>query len=131
MDRRAAVVYVLLSTEARIAGCYTLSSDSMDAADVPEGLIKQLDLPRYDRIGVTLLGRLARALAWKGQGLGELLLVDALKRAHAMSKHIASAGVVVDAKNDTAHRFYRDFGFIPFPDSEKRLFLPMATIEQM
>jgi predicted GNAT family N-acyltransferase len=130
MDRRAAAVYVLIS-ENKLAGYYTLSADSMDAADIPEDLIRQLNLPRYDRIGVTLLGRLARDQAYKGQRLGELLLVDALKRALEMSTHIASAGVVVDAISDKAHKFYRDFGFIPFPDSPKRLFLAMATIGQM
>jgi hypothetical protein len=47
-----------------------------------------------------------------------------------MSRNIASAAVVVDAKDEKAHQFYVDFGFIPFPDSKKRLFLPMGTIEK-
>ena len=63
--------------------------------------------------------------------MGELLLVDALRRALEMSSEIASAAVVVDAKDDNAHKFYQDFGFIPFPDSKKRLFLPMLTIEKL
>ena len=38
---------------------------------------------------------------------------------------------VVDAKDEKAHQFYVDFGFIPFPDSKKkRLLLPMARIEK-
>ena len=49
-----------------------------------------------------------------------------------MSRDIASAAVVVDAKDEKAHQFYVEFRFIPFPDSQKkRLFLPMATIEKM
>jgi hypothetical protein len=63
--------------------------------------------------------------------VGELLLVDALKRSLVMSRQIASAAVVVEAKDEKAHRFYRDFGFIPFPESHKRLFLPMATVERL
>ena len=94
-------------------------------------MVKQLNLPRYDRIGATLLGRLARDLTYKGQGVGELLLVDALRRALEMSRQIASAAVIVDAKDDKAHKFYLVFGFIPFPDSKKRLFLPMVTIEEL
>jgi len=90
-----------------------------------------LNLPRYDRMGASLLGRLARDLAYKGQGVGELLLVDALKRSLAMSRQIASAAVVVDAKDEKARKFYQDFGFTPFPESKKRLFLPMITIEQI
>ena len=122
---------MLKSDSGRLAGYYTLTQDNIDAEDIPPESIKQLNLPRYERIGATLLGRLARDLTFKGQGVGELLLVDALKRALEMSRHIASAAVVVDAKDDKAHQFYRDFGFIPFPDSKKRLFLPMVTIQKL
>ena len=48
-----------------------------------------------------------------------------------MSKYIASAGVVMDAKEEKAQGFYRKFGFIAFPESVKRLFLPMQTVEQL
>lgn len=114
-----------------MAGFYTLTQDNIDSEDIPPALIQRLNLPRYERIGATLLGRLARDLTFKGQGVGELLLLDALKRALEMSRLIASAAVVVDAKNEKAHQFYRQFGFIPFPDSANRLFLPMATVEQL
>jgi hypothetical protein len=48
-----------------------------------------------------------------------------------MSRKIASVAVVVDAKDDKAHLFYTEFGFIAFPETVKRLFLPMQTIEQL
>ncbi len=99
--------------------------------DLPPELIKQLNLPRYKRIGASLLGRLARDLSYRGKGVGELLLVDALKRSLVMSRQIASAAVIVDAKDEKVQRFYRDFGFIPFPESQKRLFLAMATIQRL
>jgi predicted GNAT family N-acyltransferase len=120
-----------MSEDGRLVGYCTLTQDSIDAEDIPLELIKQLNLPRYDRIGATLIGRLARDLTRRGQGVGELLLLDALKRALAMSRDIASAAVVVDAKDNKAHRFYQDFGFISFPNSKKRLFLPMVTIERL
>jgi hypothetical protein len=72
-------VCVLLA-EDRLAGDYTLSADNIDARDLPEGLVTQLNLPRYPYIGATLIGRLARDLLYKGQGVGKLLLVDALKK---------------------------------------------------
>ena len=126
--KRAAAPYVLRSTDGRIAGYYTLSSDNIRVDDIPAELVKQLSLPRYPVIGATLIGRLARDLSFRGQGIGELLLVDALKRALELSKQIASAAVVVDAKDAKAHDFYRDFGFIGFPETVNRLFLPMRTI---
>ena len=123
--------YVLVSADNRIAGYYTLSSDNIHVDDIPAELVKQLNLPRYPVIGATLIGRLARDLAFRGQGIGELLLADALKRALGMSKNIASAAVVVDAKDEQAHCFYSEFGFIAFPETVSRLFMPMETIEKL
>ncbi len=122
---------MLTSEDDGLAGFYTLTQDNIASEDLPPELIKRLNLPRYERIGASLLGRLARDLAYKGKGVGELLLVDALKRSLAMSRQIASAAVVVDAKDEKAHKFYQNFGFIPFPESQKWLFLPMITIEQI
>jgi predicted GNAT family N-acyltransferase len=132
--KRTAAPYVLISGDNRIAGYYTLSSDNMRVDDIPVDLIKQLDLPRYPVVGATLIGRLARDLAFRGQGVGELLLIDALNRALKTSEHIASAAVVVDAKDAkdaNAYRFYSEFGFIAFPETANRLFLPMKTIEEL
>ncbi len=98
-------------------------------------MVKQLRLPHYRTIGATLIGRLARDLSYKGQGLGELLLSDALKLAwymsHAAERPIASWAVTVDAKDDKAKRFYEAFGFTPFEDTPQRLYMPMKTIEQL
>jgi len=93
--------------------------------------VTKLKLPRYDYVGATLIGRLARDLSFKGQGIGELLLVDALKTALSMVKRIASVAVVVDAIDEKAHAFYSEFGFTPFPESKKRLFMPMKTIKEL
>ena len=105
----------------------------MRSDDIPPELMKQLRNPRYKVIGATLLGRLARDVAFKGQGLGELLLLDALKRALYGSRTIAaSVGVIVDAKDEKAQRFYNEYGFFaPFPDTPRRLFLRMETIEAL
>lgn len=122
---------MLTSEDDRLAGFYTLTQDNIASEDLPPELIKQLNLPRYEQIGASLLGRLARDLTYKGKGIGELLLIDALKRSLVMSRQIASAAVIVDAKDEKAHKFYQDFGFIPFRESQKRLFLPMVTIERL
>lgn len=114
----------------RIAGYYTLSSYGIRSDDIPQEQVKQLHLPRYRVIGATLLGRLARDLTFKGQGIGQILLLDAMKRTLDGSRTIAaSTGLVVDAKNDKAVRFYSEYGFFaPFPDTYRRLFMRMETI---
>jgi ribosomal protein S18 acetylase RimI-like enzyme len=57
--------------------------------------------------------------------------MDALRRALAASREVASVAVVVDAKDDNAVSFYRRYGFVSFPDQPRRLFLPMTVIEQL
>ncbi|MGA3080045.1 MAG: GNAT family N-acetyltransferase [Terracidiphilus sp.] len=129
MEKRAAVVYVASVEAPSIAGYYTLSQFSVELAHLPETVAKRL--ARYPIVSATLLGRLAVSNALKGQRLGETLLFDALRRSLAQSEYIASAGVVVDAKDDQAARFYQRYGFQPILDTDRRLFLHMKAIQQM
>lgn len=131
--KRLAVTYVLVpaGNRSRIAGYYTLCADSIPTDNLPDDLIKQLRLPHYDRIPATLIARMARDVSYKGQGVGELLLANALKLAWEASQRIASWAVTVDAKNERARHFYVDFGFIPFIETERRLYLPMRTVGEL
>jgi GNAT superfamily N-acetyltransferase len=126
------VTYVLVPAEdrSRIAGYYTVSSDVIPIDDLPPELVRKLRLPNYDTIPATLIGRLARDVSYKGKGIGELLLSNALQLAWRASQKIASWAVTVDSKDEKASRFYLAFGFIPFADTHRRLYLPMRTIEQ-
>jgi GNAT superfamily N-acetyltransferase len=78
-----------------------------------------------------LIGRLARDLHFRGRGLGELLLSDALRRCHRLSTELGAIGVVVEAIDETARTFSERCGFTRFPEQEFRLILPMATIPQV
>lgn len=108
-----------------VAGFYTLSSYAIDVGHLPDGVRKSL--PRYPLIPAALIGRLAIDLKFQGRGLGQFLLIDALSRVIDASGDLAIYSVVVDAKDDAAVSFYRRYGFIPFPSSASRLFLPIAT----
>jgi hypothetical protein len=44
---------------------------------------------------------------------------------------VASAVVIVDAKDDSAAAFHKRYGFIELPKTPKRLFLPMATVGKL
>jgi predicted N-acetyltransferase YhbS len=77
---------------------------------------------------VVLLGRLAVAKSHQGQGLGSTLLADALQRIVQASQVMAVYAVIVDALNDRATAFYKQFGFIPLPSQPLKLFLPMDSV---
>jgi len=112
-----------------VIGYYSLSATSILLDDLPEKTAKKL--PGYPDVPATLLGRLAVDMHYKGRGYGEVLLVDALRRAFQASTEVASFAVVVDSKDDRARLFYEHFGFIAFPDHELRMFLPMQTIARL
>jgi len=112
-----------------VAGYYTLSATSVDLRALPAQITKRM--PRYPTVPTTLLGRLARDLRYRGRGIGQLLLTNALRRSYDTSQQVASVGVVVDAIDDGARAFYEDYGFNRFPDQEHRLILPMRTIKQL
>lgn len=126
IKRRVNKVFVASVAEAtqQVIGYYSLSAGSLDANDLPEGLRKKL--PRYP-VPVVLLGRLAVAKPHQGQGLGSILLADALQRIVQASQVMAVYAVVVDALNNRAAEYYQQFGFIPLPSQPLKLFLPMDT----
>ncbi len=129
VTKRVAAVFVLGPNSRTIAGFYTLSQYSIDLDTIPQDTARAL--PQYPIVPTTLMGRFAVNTVFRGQGLGELLLMDALHRSLTLSRQVASAAVIVDAKDDQAMRFYRKYGFLELPNFKGRLFLPMATIEQL
>lgn len=127
IKKNLAAVFILNPVGKKIAGYYTLSSYTVKLDRIPEGIAKKLT--RMQEIPATLLGRLGRSMEFRGRGIGELLLVDALKKAFENSAQIASWAVIVDAKDEGAVEFYKRYEFIPFPSKPNRLFLPMNAIQ--
>lgn len=125
-----AASFVLVDRSAdRIAGYYTLSALSISAGDLPPQIKQKLKLPKYPVLPATLLGQLAVDRNYRSRGLGELLLMDALRR--AWRSEIASMAVIVDAKDESARSFYERYQFIQFSNYPHRLFLPMAAIAKL
>jgi GNAT superfamily N-acetyltransferase len=127
--KHVAVCFVLTPDGKTVAGYYTLSQYAVDLVELPAETAQKL--PKYPEVPATLLGRLAVSEKFSGQGLGEFLLMDALYRCLQQSKHVASAAVLVDAKDESARRFYEYFEFVALPSIANRLFLPMRTIDQL
>lgn len=128
--KRIAAPFMLTAAgDTRIIGYYILSAIGILLDDLPSDIVRKL--PRYPAVRATLLGRLAVDSRYRGLGLGELLLMDALHRGLAHSGEIASFAVVVAAIDEEAERFYARYEFQPFPDKAGRLFLPMRKISQL
>lgn len=122
--RNVARVFVAIDDQGGIVGFYSLSSFTLTIADLPPDYAKRL--PRYDAIPAALIGRLARDEKVRGEGIGELLLADAVRRVIGAARSLAVFAIVVEATDENAAAFYRDFGFMPFPNRPLRLFMPAS-----
>ena len=128
MQERVSACFVLAaeSDPGRIVGYYTLSQTSVVVQQLPEMLTKKL--PRYPQLGATLIGRLARDLAWKGKDVGRFLLIDALRRCIRHSAEVGAVVVVTDPKDHRARAFYERHGFWAL--DERRMFIPMSELSE-
>lgn len=111
---------------AQIVGYYSLTVAEIDTEKLPKDVAKKL--PR--RMPLVLIGRLANSLTMRGQGIGALLLVDALRRIVEVSNNVGVTLILVDAKDEAAASFYRHFGFVPLLDTPHRLALSVATAQR-
>ncbi|KMO42061.1 acetyltransferase [Methylobacterium variabile] len=107
----------------RVAGFYTLSSSNVPLKDVPAELAKKL--PRYPTVPAVLIGWMGRDQAFRGTGIGEALLFDAIRT--VATAPIGTHAIFADAIDERAAAFYAAFGFMPLLEQPLRLFLPVAT----
>ncbi|WP_245644074.1 GNAT family N-acetyltransferase [Paraburkholderia oxyphila] len=113
-----------LSVESRaIIGYYALAATSVQTDGMPGGRLP-------GNVSAVLLARLAVDVQYKGRGLGEYLLAHALDIVLTTAEAVGVQCVVVDALDETAAGFYAKYGFAPFTNVPRRLFLPVATIRQ-
>jgi GNAT superfamily N-acetyltransferase len=126
--RNVARVFVAIDDQGGIVGFYSLSSFTPTIADLPLDYAKRL--PRYDAIPAALIGRLARDEKVRGEGIGELLLADAVRRVIGAARSLAVFAIVVEATDEKAAAFYRDFGFMAFPNRPLRLFMPASEVAE-
>ncbi len=120
--RRVTNCFVAVDTDGAVAGYYTFAATGLPMTELPADVTKRL--PRYPLLPAGLIGRLAVATQFAGQGLGAALIVDAVKR--AMRADPAVFAIIVDAKDDAARRFYAHHGFCAFISRPLSLYLPIA-----
>ena len=111
-----------------VLGYYSISTHRVVYGVLPTAEAK--GLPRL-AVPVLLIGKLAVDRRVQGQGLGALLLVDALRRALQISEQVGIRAVEVDAIDDAARKFYMKFGFRSLLDDPRHLFLTISEIRKL
>src|SRR5262249_49958391 len=148
MINHVSLVFVLTEGNNVIRAYYSLSGLSVVFAELPEKVQKKL--PRYPQMSATLLGRLGVDRNYSAElqdrlgekpRLGEVLLMDAQNKSLQGATTTAGAALmIIDAERPTDEElangirdplgFYTQYGFAPFPGTERRLFKLTRVIEQ-
>lgn len=115
--------------EINILAYYTLSAYTVNTTVLDEAFAKRL--PRYPILPATLLGRLAVDNRQQGKRLGELLLIDALKKSLDTATQVASLAIIAEALDEQALSFYLKYGFQQFRQEPMNLYLPMKSVEKL
>jgi ribosomal protein S18 acetylase RimI-like enzyme len=123
IKRRVSNCFVAVGEGGRLAGYYTFAAASFPLGELPADQAKRL--PRYPLLPAGLIGRLAVDTRFQGQRIGGALVMDAVLRATRADSAIFA--IIVDAKDETAVRFYEHLGFRRFASRPSSLFVPIAT----
>jgi ribosomal protein S18 acetylase RimI-like enzyme len=111
-----------------IRGYYSLAMAGIRRDNLPTKFADRF--PNFP-LPVARLTRLAVAVQYQRQGLGELHLADALQRCLRLSVEIGMIGVIVDAMDEHARGWYERYEFERFPDSALTLWIPTASIGKL
>jgi GNAT superfamily N-acetyltransferase len=95
----AAAIFIIAEEGGEIIGYYALSAISIDASETSADKNSKL-FTHYGSVPATLLSMLGVDQRWQGQGIGKLLLADALRRSLAASREVGSFCVVLDVLED-------------------------------
>lgn len=127
-SKRLSSTKVRVDEDGSIAGYYTLATGQADFGDLPAELTRKL--PRRI-LPVAVLAWLGVDRSRQGQGLGRLLLAQALRDCYEAGRTFAFVAVVLDCVDAAAKRFYERFDFAELPGHPWRLYLSVRTLEAM
>lgn len=111
----------------RVAGYYSIATGSVKFEELPPNARKKL--PQYP-VPTAHVARLAVDRPRQGEGLGAVLLFNALRRAAGVAEQIGVYAVTVDALHDRAKAFYLKYGFEPMATHDLRLYILLDTVRK-
>jgi predicted N-acetyltransferase YhbS len=126
--RDAARTFVATADGAIVSGYYSLVAAQITHEEATERARKGLS-PHFP-IPVAILARLAVDHRHHGQGIGAVLLNDALRRVSHATELIAVRAVVVHALDDGAAGFYRRFGFRALSTMPRTLMITLGDLRE-
>lgn len=129
IDKGISRTFVLTEKAApeTILAFMTLTVCEVIADELPQQLAKKYP----QKVPAAKLARLAVSSNDQKQGLGKIMLIDAMKKTLLVAQSLGMAGLFVDAKHEQAKQYYSQFGFLSLPNKLDNLFLPMKTLANL
>ncbi|MCY7337088.1 MAG: GNAT family N-acetyltransferase [Chamaesiphon sp.] len=110
-----------------IIGFFTLTICEVRREKLPGSIAKKYP----SQVPGVKLARLAVARQWQRQGIGEILMVEAMQRALLVADTAGGIGLFVDAKDEVAHSYYARYGFITLEDNPLEMFLSLSLLRTL
>lgn len=121
-EGRTARTYVVCEGD-EVVGYYCISPGSVELKALPSKLKRERGMPK--QVGVAIIGRLARDLRYRGTGLGQDLLRDAILRVVQAAEIIGGRAILVHALDDEAAKFWKAAEFQECPVGSRTFFMPI------
>ncbi len=110
-----------------VIGFFTLTICEVRSEKLPSAIAKKYPA----QVPGVKLARLAVAKQWQRQGIGEILMVEAMQRALLVADTAGGIGLFVDAKDEAAQSYYARYGFIILEDNPLAMFLPLSVLRTL
>ena len=114
--------------EGCVAGYFTLAASAVLFESAPERMSK--GLARH-AVPVILMARYAVDVRFQGQGLGGLLVRNAMQRVLSVSREVGVRAMIVHAKDDEARERYLRIGMESFESNPYHLYLLTKDIAKL
>lgn len=111
----------------RVVGYFSVAAASVEPQSASARAAKGQGAQAIPAI---LIGRLAVDRAEQGRGIGEALLIEALRKAAAAAETIGARVVLVNAIHETVTEFYLRYGFEASPTDSLHLMMLMKDVRK-
>jgi predicted N-acetyltransferase YhbS len=87
---------------------------------------------RVEAVPAVYLGMIATHTEYAKQGIGKLLMKDAIRRTLTIAENAGTYALALDALDETLVAYYEtQFGFQRFKEGGLEMFLPLTTMLQL
>lgn len=129
-------IWVIIDENNNIVGFYGINMHAIQVDEMPASYAKKA--MRHGVLPAAFIAMIGVDKKQQGNGIGSVLVADALSRIGRISDDIGTCAILLDVFNDgdkeavlRRKKYYEEFGFIPLPDQQLRLFMPIQTAKNL